>query len=591
MKFFVLFLLSQLAYAQLPPVKATFVGESPGDCLSCVSSVAGDINGDGVHDVIMGAGGYDADGIENSGRMYVFFGRNFSGNIPVQSADLIIDGETEFGGFTSWGILCCDVDGDSLYDILSAATEVDCTYIDDMGNPSYLTLNRLYIFLGKTIRNQTHLYTSQADGYIEGYFDSANWKKSIYLIGEHPTSGDFNNDGYDDVLFLTRYYSPLGSNFGFSAYLFYGSMTFGASNISVTNRSAILYATSLSTSDRLPIKMGDINGDGYEDIAISGGIRYNMEPIQAVCVIYGGEPLVDSVRVDDADVIIEMEPDSYTWFDGTGPLSIVAEDINSDSVGDLIIGRSHYDQQTTTSREGMVYVFYGRDPWPVYLSSNEADVTIEGTVPGYFTGRFGESIAAGDLNHDGQNDLAIWSAGCAEYGKIHLFKGFGYRDTTLYDFDSDAIYSDCSSLDTRVSTSILSVDITGDDQPELVAGASSNSYGVGVVLLFNNLISTLPGPGTQLPQRLILYQNYPNPFNPSTTIAYSLPKHGQVRLRIYNALGQLVRTLVDRVEPPGERRVIWDGKNNGGKEIATGIYIYQLESAGASLSRKMLLIR
>ncbi|MDH3216796.1 MAG: M6 family metalloprotease domain-containing protein, partial [Candidatus Krumholzibacteria bacterium] len=75
-----------------------------------------------------------------------------------------------------------------------------------------------------------------------------------------------------------------------------------------------------------------------------------------------------------------------------------------------------------------------------------------------------------------------------------------------------------------------------------------------------------------------LGQNYPNPFNPSTTIRYSLRQRGLVTLRIYNAAGQRVRTLVHRVQAPraGGFAVVWDGSNDAGESVASGIYLYEL---------------
>ena len=96
------------------------------------------------------------------------------------------------------------------------------------------------------------------------------------------------------------------------------------------------------------------------------------------------------------------------------------------------------------------------------------------------------------------------------------------------------------------------------------------------------------------PQRLELYQNYPNPFNPVTTIAYQLPLRYQgekVRLQIFNSLGQRVRTLVNGVQNPGTHEVRWDGTNDAGLALSSGIYLYKLTAGDMSLTRKMLLIK
>ena len=90
----------------------------------------------------------------------------------------------------------------------------------------------------------------------------------------------------------------------------------------------------------------------------------------------------------------------------------------------------------------------------------------------------------------------------------------------------------------------------------------------------------------------ILDQNAPNPFNPLTVIGFSVPgTGGEVRLTIYAADGRLVRTLVASALSAGRQTVFWDGRDDGGRSAASGVYVYKLEVSGAELSRKMVLVR
>jgi hypothetical protein len=98
------------------------------------------------------------------------------------------------------------------------------------------------------------------------------------------------------------------------------------------------------------------------------------------------------------------------------------------------------------------------------------------------------------------------------------------------------------------------------------------------------------GPGT-LPKGFSLQQNFPNPFNASTRIDYSLAASGFVSLEIYNILGQKVRTLVWQSQTPGAKSAYWDGTNNSGDDIPTGMYFYRLQTSTKSLTKKMTLIR
>ncbi len=112
--------------------------------------------------------------------------------------------------------------------------------------------------------------------------------------------------------------------------------------------------------------------------------------------------------------------------------------------------------------------------------------------------------------------------------------------------------------------------------------------------IFTTLAVEDPGTPPTPPSTFALFQNHPNPFNPSTTIRYRVGTGSgpqKVRLQIYNLLGQKVRTLVDRLQGPGEYRVQWDGKDDSGRRLASGVYLYRLEAGRFGASRKMLLVR
>lgn len=88
-----------------------------------------------------------------------------------------------------------------------------------------------------------------------------------------------------------------------------------------------------------------------------------------------------------------------------------------------------------------------------------------------------------------------------------------------------------------------------------------------------------------------LSQNYPNPFNPETAIPYTVPKRSLVELKIYDLLGHEVRTLVYGFQAAGPQLVIWDGKNNHGQPVSSGVYIYRLVADGFMQTSKALLLR
>ncbi len=96
---------------------------------------------------------------------------------------------------------------------------------------------------------------------------------------------------------------------------------------------------------------------------------------------------------------------------------------------------------------------------------------------------------------------------------------------------------------------------------------------------------------TALPQGFTLAPNYPNPFNPTTTLRFSLPQAGEAELSIYNLLGQRMATLVHGVQEAGPHVLQWNGRDDAGRELASGVYFYRLQAGGQVETRKLLLLR
>jgi hypothetical protein len=98
-----------------------------------------------------------------------------------------------------------------------------------------------------------------------------------------------------------------------------------------------------------------------------------------------------------------------------------------------------------------------------------------------------------------------------------------------------------------------------------------------------------------LPKAFALGQNYPNPFNPSTTIAYDIPDsetHGvQVQLKVYNVRGQVIKTLVNETKDAGHYVVQWDGNNDNGETVSSGVYFYRIKAGDFVTTRKMVMLK
>jgi hypothetical protein len=94
-----------------------------------------------------------------------------------------------------------------------------------------------------------------------------------------------------------------------------------------------------------------------------------------------------------------------------------------------------------------------------------------------------------------------------------------------------------------------------------------------------------------LPLKFALEQNYPNPFNPATTIQFDSPDRTHVNLTVYNVLGQKVTTLIDEELGPDSYEQVWDGTNEGGSHVASGIYFYRLSAGDKLETKKMMLLK
>jgi len=113
------------------------------------------------------------------------------------------------------------------------------------------------------------------------------------------------------------------------------------------------------------------------------------------------------------------------------------------------------------------------------------------------------------------------------------------------------------------------------------AGTSS-----GVIYVTEGFAGTTSVQDNTLPMEFELYQNYPNPFNPTTTIQFSLPVAEKISLKVYNTLGEEVRTLVDEIVQAGTHKIMFDGTG-----LSSGVYIYRIQSETKTISKKLVLLK
>lgn len=129
-------------------------------------------------------------------------------------------------------------------------------------------------------------------------------------------------------------------------------------------------------------------------------------------------------------------------------------------------------------------------------------------------------------------------------------------------------------------------DVTaGDDGPHYTV---SSSCGAGLVASGTHDIEPDPMQPIALPDRVVLSQSFPNPFDLGTTIRFALPRTGTVTLNVYTLTGQRVRVLADGEFGPGDHSVAWNGTDQSGRRVPSGVYLYQLRTEGVTLTRKTI---
>ena len=208
---------------------------------------------------------------------------------------------------------------------------------------------------------------------------------------------------------------------------------------------------------------------------------------------------------------------------------------------------------------------------------------------------------AGDNNSDGvakvKNNIFAYNS----RGVVRMGDSFLYSSNNLYYenvVDTVGITSDGGN---NVFADPMFVNADGGDF-RLVYGSPAIDAGVDVGLPYEGdapEIGAYEGSGVEvgiaeeskLPRKFSLRQNYPNPFNPTTMIGFDIPEKAHVKVVIYDILGCEVRTLVDEEMVPGRYSIIWDGTNNAGELVPSGVYIYSFMSKDYRSTKKMILVR
>ncbi|MFN0243772.1 MAG: integrin alpha [Planctomycetota bacterium] len=347
---------------------------------------AGDVNGDGYSDVIVGARQY-ANGESNEGRAFVFLG---SASGLAASAAWTAEGNQEDARYASSVATAGDVNGDGYSDVIVGAGQYDNGQEDE---------GRAYLYLGSS----TGLATSAA-------WTAEGNQEGVAFGLSAGTAGDVNGDGYDDVIVGAFTYSNGQINEG-RAFVYLGSSTglvTSAAWTAESNQAGAWFGYSVATA-------GDVNRDGFSDVVVSAVRESNGETAEGRVFVYLGS----SSGLSASAAWSAESNQASSWF---GYFAATAGDVNGDGFSDVIVGAYSYDNGQTN--EGRAFVYLGASTglsagaaWTA--ESNQANA------------QYGISVATvGDVDGDGFSDVIV-GADLYDNDLTNEGRAFVYRGSAL----------------------------------------------------------------------------------------------------------------------------------------------------------------
>ncbi|WP_026632871.1 FG-GAP-like repeat-containing protein [Dyadobacter alkalitolerans] len=393
---------------------------------------AGDVNGDGFSDLLLTAPRYDK-GQTNEGAVFLHLGSQTGiQNTPFSTFEG--DQAEAFLGSATGVASAGDVNGDGYSDIVIGAYSFDKGQVDE---------GVAFVWMGMADEGvslpSSKILTDQATSYLG------------FSVG---SAGDINSDGFSDVIVGARYYDHGDYNEG-GAFIFYGSfigIDVSKAIILENNRVQSEFGYSVS-------KAGDVNGDGYGDVII-GAIGYtNDENFEGAAYIFHGSA---NGITSSPSIILECNQDFATM----GHSVANANDVNGDGYDDVIVGSILYSNGQLN--EGAAFVYYGS----ANGMSPNPDAVLEGDAKEIYMGH--AVAAAGDVNGDGFGDIIV---GANFYGGG---KGaaFVFHGSSIGIQSKAAVTLSCDQDDAFMGQSVSSAgDVNGDGFGDVIVGAETYSNG------------------------------------------------------------------------------------------------------------------
>jgi hypothetical protein len=300
-----------------------------------------------------------------------------------------------------------------------------------------------------------------------------------------------------------------------------------------------------------PVKLGDLNGDGNIDAVSTGWKNNSSDPCPNRILINDG----NGNFTETGQILNEGTRHSH---------GLALADVDKDSDIDIILG--------------MQASPYAR----IYLNDGQSNFTADQTLGANSV----EKVETGDFNNDGNVDIFF---ACNGANEVWLNDGEGHFSDSGVRLGSEWSWNAAlGDLNNDGRLDIFAVNFAADFSSGNFAAKGRLAE---VWLNTSTTSATDKSTGMVNPENFRLFQNYPYPFNPTTVIGYQLAEYSSVQLKIYDTLGQKIKTLVDSFQHAGEHSIVWDATNDFSSPVSSGIYFYCLQTDKMILQKKMVLAR